>query len=51
MFILRLIIEEFGPESYYIQGNKNMVADVLSLLTSDGNQNNTHESNYLTETM
>ena len=26
----RLIIEEYGPEIDYIQGNKNIVADALS---------------------
>jgi len=28
----RLILEEFGPELNYVQGNKNIVADALSRL-------------------
>ena len=28
----RLILEEFGPELHYVQGNKNVVADALSRL-------------------
>ena len=32
-------------------GNKNIVADALSLLPNNGNQNTTHESTYTMETI
>ena len=35
----------------YIPGKKNIVADVLSQLTNNGNQENTQESTYTTENM
>ena len=34
----RLIIEEFGPELKYIQGEKNVVADALSRIENSPNQ-------------
>ena len=38
-------------EIEYIQGEKNIVADELSRLPTNGNQNTTYESIYTTETM
>ena len=34
----RLILEEFGPESKYIKGENNFVADALSGLEMSDNQ-------------
>ena len=34
----RLILEEFGPESKYIKGENNVVADALSCLKMSDNQ-------------
>ena len=41
----RLILEEYVTEIEYIQGNKNMVTDALSLFTNNWIQNTTHKSN------
>ena len=49
--ILRLIIKDYGTEIYYIQGNKHIVADALSQLSNNGNQNTTHDFNCIMETM
>ena len=40
----RLIFEEYGPDIEYIKVKKNIVADVLSRIPLNGNQNNTHKS-------
>ena len=43
-------IEEYRPEIEYITGDKNIVADALSLLPNIVNQDATHELTYTTET-
>ena len=40
----RLILEEYGPDIEYIPGEKKIVADVLSRLSKNGNQETTHET-------
>ena len=47
----RLILEYYGPDIKYIQGEKNIAADKLSRLPNNGNQETTHESTYKTETI
>ena len=47
----RLILEEYGPDMKYIQGEENIAADELSQLPNNGNQETTHESTYKTETI
>ena len=42
----RLIIEEYGMDIEYIKCEKNIVADTLSILPLDGNQETTQKSNY-----
>ena len=44
MLLWRLIHEEYGPDIEYIQSDKNIVADALSILTINGNQDTTQES-------
>ena len=51
LLIWRLILEEYGPKIEYIQGNKNIVADALSIFNIDGNQETTQESTYNKEIM
>ena len=41
VLILRLILEEYGPEIEYIQGNNNIVADKLSRFPINENQETT----------
>ena len=41
-----LILEEYGPDIKYIKGEKNILADALSILALNGNQQTTQESNY-----
>ena len=45
----RLIIEEYGPGIEYIKGEKNIVADALSRLPLNGNQDNTQNPTYQKE--
>ena len=47
----RLISEEYGPDIEHIPYKKNIAADTISWLPNNGNQETTHESMYLTETM
>ena len=47
----RLILEEYGLDIQYIPGVKTISVDALSQLPNNGNQENTHESTYTTETM
>ena len=43
VLICRLILEEYGPDIEYIQGNTNIVADAIYRFTTNGNQETTHE--------
>ena len=45
----RLILEEYSPEIEYIKGEKNIVADPLSRLPLNGNQETTKKSTYKKE--
>ena len=45
----RLIIEEYGPDIEYTQGDKNIVADALSRLPLNGNQETTQDPTYKKE--
>ena len=46
----RLILEEFGPESNYIKGNNDIVADTLSRLNIHKyTENNKPTNTYLAE--
>ena len=51
ILVWRIIQEEYSPYIVYITDNKNMVADALSHLPINKNQETTHESTYTTETM
>ena len=42
----QLIIEEYGPVTEYIKGEKYIVADALSRLPLNENQGTTHKSTY-----
>ena len=42
----RLIIEDCGPDTEYIRGDKNMVACALSRFPIIGNQETTQKSTY-----
>ena len=42
----RLILEEYGPDIKYIKSEKIIVADRLSRLPLNGNQETTQKSNY-----
>ena len=42
----RLILEDYGPDIEYIKVEKNIVADGLSRITLNGNQETTHKSTY-----
>ena len=42
-----LILEDYGPDIEYKQGNKNILADALSLFPNNGNQATTKESTYV----
>ena len=44
--LLRLILEEYGPDIEYMQGNNNIVIDKLSIFTIKWNQETTQESTY-----
>ena len=46
MLIWRLILEEYGSDIEYIQGDENIVADSLSGFTINGNQETTHDYTY-----
>ena len=46
-----LIPEEYGLVIEYIQVKNTVVEDSLLKLPTNGNQNTTHESNYITETI
>ena len=43
VLIWRLILEEYSPEIEYIKGEKNIVADPLSRLPLNGNQETTQK--------
>ena len=49
MLIWRLILEEYGPDIEYIQGDKNIVAYALPRFPINWNQNNIQESKYKKE--
>ena len=51
MLTWRLIIEEYGPDIEYIQGDKNILADTLSIFAINVNQETTLESTYKKETV
>ena len=42
----RLILDKFGPYIKSIKGDKNIVADALSILPLTGNQETTQNSTY-----
>ena len=42
----RFILEEYGTDIEYIQGNKNIVEDALSIFPINRNQETTHEYIY-----
>ena len=46
-----IIVEIYSPEIEYIPAKKNIVADALSKLSNNGNQETTHESTYKIETI
>ena len=45
----RLVLEDYGPDIEYIQGDKNIVADALSIFPINSNQETTQESTYKKE--
>ena len=47
----RHILEEYGDEIEYFQGRNNIVADALSQLPNNENQNRTDNSKYVIEAM
>ena len=47
----RLILEEYSLDIEYTPCAKSIVADALSQLPNNGNQDTTHEPTYTTETM
>ena len=47
----RLILKYYGPGIYYIKGKNNIVAYAISQRYNDGNQNTTHDPNYIMENM
>ena len=49
VLIWRLIIEEFGTDIEYIKGEKNIVADALSRIPLNGNQDTAQKSMYQQE--
>ena len=51
VFRRRLILEEYILEIENIPGERNIVVDMQSKLTNNGNQKSTHESKYTMETM
>ena len=42
----RLILEDYGPDIEYIQGDKNIAAEALSRFPINGNQETKQESTY-----
>ena len=42
----RIILEDYGPDIEYIQGDKDKVADALSRFTINGNQETTQDSTH-----
>ena len=44
--IWRLILKEYGLDIEYIKGEKNIVADALSIFPLKGNQETAHKSTY-----
>ena len=51
VLIWRLILDKYVPEVEYTQCKKNVGEYALSLLTNNGYQNTTQESNYIMENM
>ena len=49
VLIWRLILEDYGPNIEYIKGEKNIVADALSRMPSNGNEDITENSIYQKE--
>ena len=47
----RILLEIFVPDIEYILFKKTIAANMLSQLPNNGNQENTHKSTYLMETM
>ena len=47
----RPILEEYGPDIEYIQGDKNIVADAPPTFPINRNQDNTQQSIYKKETV
>ena len=41
-----IILEDYGPDIEYIKGNKNIMADALSILPINGDQVTTKEPTY-----
>ena len=46
VLIWRLILQEYGPDIEYIKGEKNIVAERLSRIPLNGNQETTQKSTY-----
>ena len=46
VLIWRLIPKKYGRDKEYIKGGKIIVADTLSRITLNGNQETTHDSTY-----
>ena len=44
-----LILEEYGPDIEYIKGENNIVADGLSIIPLNGNEETTQKSTYQQE--
>ena len=51
LLIGRLILEYYGPEIEYIQGNNNIVVDSILRFPQNGNENTTQHSTCITENM
>ena len=46
VLIWRLVLEKYGPDIGYIKGEKNIVAEELSRIPFNGNQETTQKSTY-----
>ena len=46
VLIWRLVLEEYGQDIEYIQGDKNIVSDTLSIFTINRNEETTQQSTY-----
>ena len=45
----RLILEDYGPDIEYIKGDKNILADALSIFLTNENQETKQKSTYQKE--